>query len=127
MRKKRVLYAEDDPANRRLLELKLERAGIECDAVGDGILALQMYADNDYDVVILDQYMPDMDGQEVATQIRKSSSDIPLIAITSDDTLKQVLLQTGFNGVIIKPLRGDNAVDLIKSYLYGGGNEDPGR
>ncbi|ETW97939.1 MAG: hypothetical protein ETSY1_20785, partial [Candidatus Entotheonella factor] len=52
MRKKRILYAEDDFASRKLLQVKLERAGFECDAVENGLSALQMYNDNIYDVII---------------------------------------------------------------------------
>ena len=117
MRKKRVLYAEDDVANRKLLEVKLEREGIECDAVENGKLAVQMYAEKEYDAVVLDQYMPEMDGEEVAAYIRERSSDIPLIAVTSDDSLKSVLLEAGFSEVLVKPLRGDVAVDRIKAYF----------
>ena len=117
MSKKRVLYAEDDLVNRKLLEIKLERDGYECDAVENGSLALQMYADNKYDLVVLDQYMPELDGEEVAAEIRRLSSDIPIIAITSDDLLRTHLLETGFNEVIVKPLHGDEAIDLIKSYF----------
>jgi CheY-like chemotaxis protein len=117
MSNKRVLYAEDDLANRKLLQIRLEKAGFECDAVENGSLALQMYADNKYDLVVLDQYMPVMDGEEVAAEIRRFSTDIPLIAITSDDELKTYLLDKGFNEVIIKPIRGDEAMELIQSYL----------
>ncbi len=117
MNKKRVLYAEDDLANRKLLAVKLEKAGFECDTVENGSLALQLYGENTYDVVVLDQYMPEMDGEEVAAEIRSTSTDIPLIAITSDDTLRTHLLETGFNEVIVKPLRGDDAIDIIKSYF----------
>ena len=117
MRKKRVLYAEDDLANRKLLEIKLKQAGLECDAVENGRLALQMYADNVYDVVVLDQYMPEMDGEQVASSIRQSSPTMPIIAVTSDETVKKALLGAGFNEVLVKPLRGNMAVDLVKSYL----------
>jgi len=117
MNKKKILYAEDDWANRKLLETKLEQAGFECDTAENGEMALQMYSENKYDLVVLDQYMPHLDGENVAIEIRKSSSDIPLIAITSDDSLRTHLIETGFNEVIIKPLRGHFAVDLIKSYL----------
>lgn len=117
MSKKRVLYAEDDLGNRMLLKIKLEKAGFACDAVENGKLALQMYADNKYDIVVLDQYMPEMDGEGVAAEIRSTSTDIPLIAITSDDTLRTHLLETGFNEVIVKPLRGGEAINIIKSYF----------
>lgn len=115
--KKRVLYAEDDLCNRRLLAIQLEREGYQCDVVENGNLALQMYSENRYDLVLLDQYMPGLDGEEVATEIRKSSPEIPLIAITSDDSLRSHLLETGFDEVIIKPLRGPEPIQLITSYL----------
>lgn len=117
MRKKRVLYAEDDIVNRKLLQIKLEHAGIDCDTVENGKLALQAYAEGQYDAVVLDQYMPEMDGLDVAAEIRKISDNIPIIAVTSDDTLKGTLLGKGFNAVIVKPLRGDEAIDLLKAYL----------
>ena len=114
MSKKRILYAEDDRANRILLEIVCKNAGIECDAVENGELALQKYKDQKYDLVVLDQYMPEMDGEEVAVELRKLSADIPLIAVTSDDSLKDHLLGKGFNKVIVKPLHGDKAINIIK-------------
>ena len=117
MSKKRILYAEDDMANRMLLEIVCKNEGIECDAVENGRLALQKYQEHTYDLVILDQYMPEMDGEEVAVEIRKLSADIPLIAVTSDDSLKNRLLGKGFNEVIIKPLHGDATINIVKSYL----------
>lgn len=114
---KKVLYAEDDPANRKLLAVKLNKAGFECDAVEDGRAALEMFEDREYDVVVLDQYMPEMDGESVAASIRHSNPDIPLIAITSDDSLKQALLDAGFNAVLVKPLRGNEIVDVVYSHL----------
>jgi CheY-like chemotaxis protein len=76
-----------------------------------------LYADNEYDVVVLDQYMPELDGEDVAAEIRKFLTDVPLIAITSDDTLRNHLIDKGFNEVIVKPLRGYEAIDLIKTYF----------
>ena len=117
MKRKRVLYAEDDPANRKLLQIKLERVGIGCDVVEDGRSAMKMFEDCEYDALILDQYMPEMDGEEVAATIRCSHPDIPLIAVTSDDSLKSDLFGAGFDEVLVKPLRGNEIVDLIKSHL----------
>lgn len=117
MRKKRVLYAEDDLGSRKLLEIKLKKAGVDCDSAENGILALKMYADDKYDLVVLDHNMPELNGEEVAAEIRKSSADIPIIAITSDDTLKRQLLDSGFDEVIVKPIHGTEAIDTIKSYL----------
>lgn len=116
----KILYAEDDVANQRLLQIKLKQLeNVSCDVADNGLDALTMFKKGSYDLVILDQYMPEMDGIDVAKSIRVLSSDIPIIAITSDDdkTLKQRLLSSGFNEVIFKPLHGKNALDIISSFL----------
>ncbi|MGA1824725.1 MAG: response regulator [bacterium] len=117
MMKKRVLYAEDELSNRRLLQLKLEKVGIDCDIAEDGIEAIRMSKENKYDLIILDHYMPGMDGIEVASKIREHNPGIPLIAITSDDGLKRMLLDAGFDEIIIKPFHGNKIIELIEAYL----------
>ena len=115
--KKRVLYAEDEFTNRKLLEIKLKNYGIACDLAQDGRRAIELFNRNEYDLIILDQYMPEMNGDQVAMRIRESHPDIPLIAITSDDGEIERLNAAGFNEVFIKPLRGQHYIDSIKNYL----------
>ncbi len=117
MSEKRVLYAEDELSSRRLLQIKLEKAGVDCDIVEDGAQAVEMCKKNTYGLVILDYHMPGMDGGETAAKIRELSPNMPLIAITSDDDLHEELVNKGFNEVILKPAHGEEIVDLIKSYL----------
>ena len=114
---KKVLYAEDEFTNRKLLEIKLKNFGISCDLAQDGLKAVELFKQNKYDLVILDQYMPGLNGDQVARKIREINPDVPLIAITSDDGEIQRLNQAGFNEVFIKPLRGQHYIDAIKSYL----------
>ena len=114
---KKVLYAEDEYTNRKLLEIKLRNDGIQCDLAEDGLTALEMFKAGDYGVVILDQYMPGMNGDKVAREIRKVDQKIPLIAITSDDSETHNLVEAGFNKIFIKPLRGEDYVGAIKAFL----------
>jgi CheY-like chemotaxis protein len=67
--------------------------------------------------VILDQYMPGMNGSEVAKRIRKIDPAVPLIAITSDDSQVPVLEAAGFDRVFLKPLRGQDYIETILRYL----------
>lgn len=117
MTKKRVLYAEDEYTNRKLLEIKLKNIGVECDLAQDGEKALELFSMNDYDLIILDQYMPAFNGDEVANKIRTQNPTIPIIAITSDDSELERLLSKGFNEVFIKPLRGSHYLTTIKKIL----------
>jgi CheY-like chemotaxis protein len=112
-----ILYAEDEFTNRRLIEIHLSRANISCDLAADGTEAWEMIRHNNYRLIILDQYMPGMNGDELARKIRESNPEIPLIAITSDDTEVSMLKSAGFSEVFIKPLRGRDYIDTIVKYL----------
>jgi signal transduction histidine kinase/ActR/RegA family two-component response regulator len=86
-RKLRVLVAEDTEASRFLLEALLKRWGHSVDSVQNGALALNAVRGGDYDVVIMDMQMPEMDGLTATSEIRKLDSpkkDIPIIALTAD-------------------------------------------
>jgi DNA-binding response OmpR family regulator len=114
---KRVLYAEDELTNRKLLEIKLKAVGIECDLAFDGQSALELFKTNSYKVVILDQYMPGMNGDALAREIRRVDKDTTLIAITSDDREISTLREAGFDEIFIKPLRGTGYIKTIARYV----------
>lgn len=114
---KRVLYAEDEYTNRRLIEIRLNQAGVECDLAENGVQALELFRRNRYALVILDNYMPGLMGDQVARMIRKENSTIPIIAITSDDEEIANLLESGCNDVLIKPLKGAAYMHRILTYL----------
>ena len=113
----KVLYAEDEEPNRRLMELQLRKCGIACDTAVDGVEALAMFRSNEYAVIILDQYMPGLNGSEVAERIRLIDTHIPLIAITSDDSQVPILDAAGFDRVFLKPLHRQDYINTIIHYL----------
>lgn len=113
----RILYAEDEYSNRRILQYRLNREGVACDTAEDGIEALALFQKHPYALVILDQYMPRMNGSEVARRIKEISPDTPLIAITSDDSQIPLLQRVGFERIFLKPLRGDDYIHAIIGYL----------
>jgi CheY-like chemotaxis protein len=112
-----VLYAEDEFTNRKLVEIHLQKSGIKCDLASDGLQALEKVREHQYDLIILDQYMPGLNGDELAERIRELYPQIPLIAITSDDAEIDNLKDAGFLEVFIKPLRGKDYIEVIKQYL----------
>lgn len=114
-----VLYAEDEFTNRKLLEIQLGKSGISCDLASDGTSAFQKFQENHYQVIILDQYMPGMNGDVLARRIRETNAEIPLIAITSDDAEIENLTRAGFCEVFIKPLRNKEYIEVIRKYLNG--------
>ncbi len=117
MSKKRVLYAEDELTNRKLIQIRLKDEGIDCDVAENGHDALKLYREHTYDMVILDHYMPRMNGDKVAKEIRSENTTIPIIGITSDDESAEYLRICGFNDVIVKPLQGYASIVRILKYL----------
>ena len=114
---KRILYAEDEFTNRKIMEIQCRKFGVECVLAEDGLIALEKCRSDNFDLVILDQYMPGLNGDEVAREIRKESSDMPIVAITSDDECITRLRSSGFDAVFVKPLRAGDYKDLLETYI----------
>src|SRR5690625_2890282 len=79
---KKVLVVDDEERIRRLLRMYLERDNFIVEEAEDGKTALQLALDNDYDVILLDIMMPEMDGIEVCEEIRKEKMT-PIIMLTA--------------------------------------------
>lgn len=116
-----VLYAEDDFANRKLLELQLRKQGITCISVDDGSKALEELKKRAFPLVILDINMPGLSGTETLKALRSLNPRQKVLALTSDDSLIPELLAQGFDRVIIKPVTDDSLILTIRQYL-----ESPG-
>ena len=100
----RVLLAEDQPVNQKVILLMLETLGYRTDAVADGAEALEAVGRKTYDVVLMDQQMPEMTGLEAARRMRR---DLPedrrpqIIALTGEG---QQGPETDFDGYLVKPI-----------------------
>ena len=106
-----LLLAEDDPANRMVDLTLLSRLGHIVETVSDGAEALARLADGDYDAVILDCQMPQLDGFETARRIRggavpKLNPSIPIIALTAyiGKADRDRCLAAGMDECLSKPL-----------------------
>ena len=114
---KTILYAEDEFTNRKIVEIICRKMNINCLLAEDGIQALELFRRHTPDLVILDQYMPGYNGDIVAEIIRKKNKKIPLVAITSDDEAVTRLEQSGFNRVLVKPVKNKDYESLLNTYL----------
>ena len=114
---KKVLYAEDEFTNRKILEFVCRKMKYDCILAEDGIQALELYRREKPDLVILDQYMPGFNGDIVAEKIRKKDNKTPLVAITSDDDAASRLEASGFNQVLVKPIKNKDYESLLRGYL----------
>ncbi len=118
----RILLAEDNPVNQKVANSVLGRCGYRLDIVGNGKEALESCRRQHYEVVLMDIFMPEMDGTEATQLIRKqiSTQHQPyIIAVTANAQQgeKERLLSLGMNGYIRKPIVIDELLDaLSKAY-----------
>lgn len=121
-----VLVVEDVKTNQTVLEAMLRKRGHRVTLADDGETALALLRRQRFDLVLLDLYMPGMDGMATARAIRalpeREGGATPLIATTADGDIKvDRLRQTGFNGVVAKPIRPERLFAEIDAVWNGGG------
>ncbi|MEQ6390263.1 response regulator transcription factor [Bacillaceae bacterium S4-13-58] len=100
----RILLVDDEERMLDLLELYLEPKGYKCEKATSGMLALNKINKNNYDLVLLDIMMPEMDGWDTCKRIKKQS-DVPIIMVTARDMKEEVIkgLKLGADDYITKP------------------------
>jgi DNA-binding response OmpR family regulator len=100
-----ILVIEDNPDLVANLYDFLEPRGYVVDAAYDARSGLSFARNNDYDVVILDLMLPDMDGLEVCSRLRDSGRDTPVLMLTARDTLDDKLqgFASGADDYLVKP------------------------
>ena len=82
----KILVAEDNYINQKLMEKLISSKGWLCTIVGDGSEVIKELKNNSFDIVLMDISMPDMDGYETCRKIREFT-DIPIIFVTANKTL----------------------------------------
>jgi CheY-like chemotaxis protein len=109
----RVLLAEDNPVNQTLAMRILERLGHKVQVVNNGKEALGRAQAEEFDVILMDVQMPEMDGLEATTAIRDAEAGtgkhIPIVAMTAHAMKgdREKCLSVGMDGYLSKPIRID--------------------
>jgi len=114
-----ILVAEDDRHTRKWMEVILKQNGYQVYCANDGVHALDLMNEYSIDLVILDIMMPNMDGYEVAENIRIHNSQIPILMVTAkqlpEDKKKGFL--SGTDDYMIKPVDEEEMLLRIKALL----------
>ena len=114
-----VLVAEDNKTNQMLIKILLDDMGISYKVVDDGEEAVKAFLDEEFDLILMDINMPNMDGIEATKRIRQENTEgntIPIIALTANAMKEDVngYLEAGMNSHVSKPI--NNAL-LAKELL----------
>ncbi|MGB1119544.1 MAG: response regulator transcription factor [Chitinophagales bacterium] len=112
----RILLAEDEKNLRDTITLNLELEGYEVVSVADGKMALKMFDEQRFNVVILDIMMPEFNGIEVCRKIRLTNSDTPILFLTAKGTTEDKLngFKAGGDDYITKPFNLDEFLARIR-------------
>ncbi|WP_339686056.1 transporter substrate-binding domain-containing protein [uncultured Pseudoalteromonas sp.] len=114
-----ILVAEDHPTNRKVLKRQLESLGYYADYVENGVQALQALEQQNYNLLITDCHMPELDGYELTRRLRDSGYTIPIIALTANALIGEAdhCLAMGMNGYISKPVSLATLQAKLNKYL----------
>ncbi len=120
----RILLADDNPINLKLIQSALEDHPMTIDTVGDGREAVAAARSLPYDIILMDVQMINMDGIEATRRIRKLAgpiSNVPIIAITASAMAgdREKCLAAGMNDYLSKPVAIDILLDKIRHWTVG--------
>ncbi len=125
-----ILLAEDNLVNQRVAGGILGKAGYTVVTANNGKEALVALREHDFDLVLMDVQMPEMDGFEATSAIRLNErltgEHIPIIAMTAHAMKgdEARCLDAGMDGYISKPIRGRDLVDLVEKHGHNGRAKD---
>ncbi|GIO27801.1 response regulator transcription factor [Ornithinibacillus bavariensis] len=115
----KVLIVDDEASIVTLLKFNLEKAGFVTDVAYDGLEAIRKTDKNNYDFIILDLMLPEMDGIEVCKQLRRNKIDTPVLMLTArDEEFDKILgLEIGADDYLTKPFSPKEVIARIKAIL----------
>ncbi len=128
---RRVLLVEDNAVNRTLAERLLQKRGFAVSIAVDGKQAIAATQSAEFDVVLMDIQMPEMDGFEATAEIRKrerlTGQRTPIIALTAHALKedRERCLAAGMDAYVTKPIRPAELFGVIQDVLQSAAAQDP--
>ncbi len=118
----KILLAEDNHINQQVTSKMLEKMGIKTDVVSNGKQALEYIAEREYDLILMDCQMPEMDGYEATRRIRDrqdTKNIIPIIAMTANAMKgdKEKCIEAGMNDYLSKPVKSEQLKKVIELWI----------
>jgi len=118
----RILLAEDNVVNQKVILRMLKRLGYEADVVSDGGAAVETLRSRPYDLVLMDVQMPEVDGLEATRRVRTTLPEAHqpyIIAVTANAMSgdRERCLEVGMDAYVSKPIKLDDLQAALKRYL----------
>lgn len=115
----RVLVAEDTPTNQILIRLLLEKLGLEVVIADDGKIALDKALSEDFDIILMDMQMPNMNGYDATRKLRESGFTKPVIAVTAHAMKgdREKCIAAGCDDYVSKPIDRNQLIAALRSHM----------
>jgi len=116
----KILIAEDNILNQKIIAILIKRMGWAYKLVADGVEAVSECMSGDYDVILMDIDMPQMNGWEATIEIRRKKNNIPIIALTaySEESFRKTSFEAGMNYFLSNPYNKEEIYDTIRKCVH---------
>lgn len=116
---KKIILIEDESSVVSFIKKGLQELDYNISVAFDGSTGIKMAEDNDFDLIILDIMLPDINGLEVCKEIRKNNKTVPILFLTALDSSENIVLglESGGDDYLVKPFKFIELVARIKSLL----------
>lgn len=118
----RLLLVEDEPAAARLLAKGLRERAYAVDVASDGKTAMAHVGANDYDIIVLDLGLPDIDGVQICERLRRNHVTAPILMLTARDVMQSRIagLDSGADDYMTKPFDFDELLARLRALMRRG-------
>jgi CheY-like chemotaxis protein len=121
----KILLVEDNLMNQKVVMFNLKKLNCEITTVSNGKEALENFKNNSYDLILMDIMLPEMNGYEITTEIRKFEklkevkNPVTIIALTANtyENDKEKCLSVGMNEYLSKPFSAQQLIKTIEKYI----------
>ncbi|UII33339.1 response regulator [Fulvivirga ulvae] len=115
----KILVVEDNELNQFLIQSLLLKYNASVNVACDGVEAISILEQTEFDIILMDIQMPNMDGYEATRRIRSKTQSIPIIAMTAHALVgeKEKCLSAGMNDYITKPIKINDLIDCIQKVI----------
>ena len=115
----KILVIDDEPILRDSLEVALKTSGYDVLTARTGEEGLEQFRKENPDLILLDHWLPGINGDEVLRRIKEEDPDIPILVMTAQGSIEMAvsLMKMGAFDFLVKPFELDQVEDLIKKGL----------
>ena len=114
-----ILFADDDPDTREVVQILLRRAGFRVSVTGDSSEVMQLLATDNFHALLLDNWMPNLNGIELCRLVRSLDQKLPILFCSgaATDADKKAAFAAGAQGYLVKPFDPDDLTATLCAAL----------